>query len=163
MAPASMMITSTCVETFVQSLPAPAATLWLDLTPAVPVSSPSYLEDKPSSHVWTPGRWRAGGALRRWTPLVASHTTDSAMTTARPPSPALTSANMIMDCTCVERNALRIGNLATEAASMMITCTCVETSAQSLPAPAAMQFLALQLAVPVSSPSFLMGKSLLHA
>ena len=45
------------------------------------------------------------------------------MMTAPPPSPALTSAQKIKDYTCVEKTALKSGNLVTAPALMMITST----------------------------------------
>ena len=87
---------------------------------------------------------------------------DSAMKTALPPSPVLTSAHKIKDSTCVDKTALRSGNLVTAPAPTMITSTCVETSAQSLPAPAATQSVVLTPAVPASSHSYLMERHTSH-
>ena len=127
---APMMITSTCVETSAQSLPAPAATLCLDLTPAVPASSPSSTGVWRMSPVLTMEMKKDCYAAPRWTVLVVSsgESMASAMTTAPPPSPVLTSAHKIMDSTFAEKTALRSGHLAMDPALMMITSTCVGTS-----------------------------------
>ena len=149
------MITSTCAETSVQSLPAPAATLCPDLTPAVPVSSPSYSREKLGSHV---SQTRTSGAAPGWTVwvFILIQTGASAMKTALPLSPDLTSAHKIQDYTCAETSVQRSGNLVMDPALLMITPTGVGTSVQSLPAPAATLCQGMIfLAVPASSPSYL--------
>ena len=107
MAPAPMMITSTCVETSAQSLPAPAATQSVVLTSAVPVSSHSYSMMHYISHVWMMVMRKDCSAAQRWTVLVNLLRTSMAfaLMTALPPSPVLTSAHRIKDSTCVESTA----------------------------------------------------------
>ena len=83
----------------------PAATLSVGPTPAVLVSSPSYGKVLPASHVCF--GMKINGVAQRWTVQESILKTDmaSAMKTAPPPSPALTSAHKIMDSTCVGRTA----------------------------------------------------------
>ena len=158
MALAPMMITSTFVGTSVQSLPAPAATLCLVLTPAVPASSPTEREQQFASRALSlqtlaPPRWTVLVIMWRTVPTGAT-----AMKTAPPLSPAPTFAHKIKGYTCVERSVLRRGDPVTDPAPMMITTNFVGTSVQSLPAPAATPCLVLTLADPASSPlSELMG------